>query len=82
VRRRKSAGGVLELMTYGKEVVRMNVHLPEDPVMLLSVINTKLRDYGMDLAGLCEDMQLSQDELCAKLERIDYKYDKERNQFV
>ena len=70
------------VMTNRKEVTKMSVQLPEDPVMLLSVINTKLRDYYTDLAGLCEDMRLSRDELCAKLEQIDYKYDKERNQFV
>ena len=35
------------------------MELPKDPVMLLSVVNTKLRDYYTSLDALCEDMQLS-----------------------
>lgn len=56
--------------------------LPNDPVMLLSVINTKLRDHYSSLEALCEDMNLSQIELKKKLELIDYVYDKECNQFL
>lgn len=56
--------------------------LPNDPVMLLSVINTKLRDYYKSLDALCEDMEISGDELTRKLNRIDYEYDAARNQFV
>lgn len=33
------------------------MELPKDPVMLLSVVNTKLRDYYTSLDALCEDMQ-------------------------
>ena len=56
--------------------------LPNDAVMLLSVINTKLRDYYSSLEQLCKDMGISQQELEEKLDQIDYKYDKELNQFV
>ena len=34
------------------------MELPKDPVMLLSVVNTKLRDYYTSLDALCEDMQI------------------------
>lgn len=56
--------------------------LPKDPVMLLSVINTKLRDHYFSLQELCEDLNLDQVELEKQLEMIDYKYDKKQNQFL
>ena len=56
--------------------------LPGDPVILLSVINTKLRDYYPTLDALCEDMQIDRKELTDKLDLIDYAYDAGRNQFV
>lgn len=56
--------------------------LPGDPVILLSVINTKLRDYYLTLDALCEDMQIDRKELADKLDLIDYAYDAGRNQFV
>ena len=56
--------------------------VPKDPVMLLSVINTKLRDYYSGLDALCEDMQIERKELEAKLAQIDYQYDEEANQFL
>ena len=60
----------------------MQGELPRDPVMLLSVINTKLRDYYHSLDQLCEEMNLSQEELKEKLHGIDYEYDENRNQFI
>ena len=56
--------------------------LPGDPVILMSVINTKLRDYYPTLDALCEDMQIDRKELADKLDLIDYAYDAGRNQFV
>jgi len=41
--------------------------LPEDPMILLSLINMKLRDAYADLAALCEDMELDRAELEEKL---------------
>ena len=60
----------------------MSAGLPRDPVMLLSVVNTKLRDYYSTLDVLCEDMQVDKQELICKLEMIDYTYDAGSNQFV
>lgn len=56
--------------------------IPSDPVMLLSFINLKLRDYYSDLDGLCEDLQLDRQEIVGKLESIDYHYEPDKNQFV
>ena len=60
----------------------MSAGLPRDQVMLLSVVNTKLRDYYSTLDVLCEDMQVDKQELIGKLEMIDYTYDAGSNQFV
>jgi len=51
-------------------------------VILLGVINTKLRDFYSSLDALCEDMEIDRDELTEKLSLIDYIYDPGRNQFV
>lgn len=56
--------------------------IPKDPVMLLSYVNTQLRDYYSDLDALCDDKQLDKKELMDKLEKIDYTYDRQKNQFV
>lgn len=56
--------------------------LPKDPVMLLSVINTKLRDEYDSLDELCDALDESKDELCAKLAAVDYRYDPAQNRFV
>lgn len=56
--------------------------LPNDPVMLLSVINTKLRDCYSSLDCLCEDMEVSKEEIIQKLSKIDYEYQAKINQFV
>lgn len=56
--------------------------IPQDPVMLLSFINLKLRDFYKTLEDLCEDLDIDRNELVSKLEAIDYKYDEDKNQFV
>lgn len=57
-------------------------NLPKDPMILLSVVNTKLRDYYGSLEALCEDLQIEQKELTEKLSLVDYEYDSKRNQFI
>lgn len=56
--------------------------IPNDPVMLLSFVNLKLRDYYTDLEQFCEELDVAKAELEEKLAGIDYHYDRERNQFV
>ena len=55
---------------------------PKDPVMLMSFLNTKLRDQYSSLEELCQDLEADQAELEKKLELIDYRYDAGKNQFV
>lgn len=56
--------------------------IPKDPVMLLSFVNMKLRDFYGSPEALCEDLGIDCRELTEKLASIDYYYDEERNQFV
>lgn len=60
----------------------METVLPKDPMLMLSVVNTKLRDYYKSLDILCEDMQVQKTEIMKVLKGIDYEYDRSRNQFV
>lgn len=59
-----------------------NMTLPKDPVMLLSLINTKLRDFNSSLDDFCKENDLNEDEIKKKLEMIDYHYDEFKNKFV
>lgn len=60
----------------------MQMDLPKDPMLLLSVVNTKLRDYYPSLDAFCEDMQTEKETMIEILKGIDYEYDESRNQFV
>ena len=56
--------------------------LPQDPIILLSYVNTKLRDEYPSLDALCDDLNADREELVQKLEGINYRYSLERNQFL
>lgn len=55
--------------------------LPNDPIMLMSVVNTKLRDIYPSLERLCDDLDISEKELMDKLSAAGFTYDPEQNQF-
>ena len=56
--------------------------IPNDPVMLLSYINTQLRDFYPNLDELCKTLDIDRDELENKLAMVDYRYNAEMNKFV
>lgn len=56
--------------------------LPKDPMILLSYINTKLRDDYASLDALCDDLQTDRAEIENILSAIDYQYSAELNKFV
>ena len=56
--------------------------LPNDPVILLSYVNTKLRDRDRDLDVFCAVEDVDKDGLCTRLAEIGYAYDPARRQFV
>ena len=58
--------------------------LPQDPIILLSYVNTQLRDNYSSLDKLAEGLDMSEEEvkeMVGKLEDVGYKYDEEVNQF-
>ncbi|MBR6642845.1 MAG: DUF4250 domain-containing protein [Lachnospiraceae bacterium] len=57
------------------------MNLPNDPVMLLSVINLKLRDFYSDLDALCEDLSIEKEALIKKLAAAGFEYNEEENCF-
>lgn len=56
--------------------------MPKDPVMLLSFVNTQLRDNYNTLEELCKSYMVSEEEITDKLKTINYEYNSEKNQFV
>lgn len=56
--------------------------IPNNPMMLLSFTNTKLRDEFKSLDDMCYDLQLDKEEIEEKLGMIDYHYDSSLNKFV
>lgn len=56
--------------------------IPNDPVMLLSFVNLKLRDFYPSLDALCEDMDVDKQDILEKLSAIDYHYNAEENRFI
>ena len=55
--------------------------IPNDPVMLLSFVNMKLRDEFSDLEELCGALDVSRDDLERRLKVLGYAYNKKTNQF-
>lgn len=56
--------------------------IPNDPVMLLSYVNLKLRDYYSSLEKMCDDLDIDRSQLEDKLAGIGYSYQQEKNQFI
>lgn len=55
--------------------------LPEDPMMLYSFVNMKLRDYYSSLEALCEDMGVDCETIVEKLKSVGFEYNPEKNRF-
>ena len=56
--------------------------IPKDPVMLLSYVNLKLRDFYPDLEELCRSLDIEREELEKAMASIGYEYDPKSNRFV
>lgn len=56
--------------------------IPQDPVILLSYINTQLRDNYPSLTELCASLSVAEETITEKLASIDYAYDEAANQFI
>lgn len=56
--------------------------LPKDPAILLSFVNTKLRDEYPGLSELCAALDADEGEITAALAAVGYAYDRAQNRFV
>lgn len=55
--------------------------IPNDPAILLSYINTKLRDNYDSLDELCKSLSIPRQHIESKLAAIGYAYDENLNRF-
>ena len=56
--------------------------LPKDPFILLSFVNTKLRDEYPGLDQLCAALDADEKEITAALAAVGYVYDPGQNRFI
>ena len=56
-------------------------NMPKDPIMLMSFINLKLRDFYPSLEALCDDMEIDRKELEDRLKTAGYEYSEENKRF-
>lgn len=56
--------------------------IPTDPMILLSFINTKLRDEYPTLEKLCEALEMDRQQLTKKLETIGFEHHAAQNRFI
>ena len=56
-------------------------NLPQDPFMLLSYINTQLRDNYDSLSDLCKSLDINEQKLLEKLASAGFDYMSEIKQF-
>ena len=57
------------------------MNIPNDPMILLSFVNTKLRDEYSSLEEFCKEHNLDIEALKKKLEEIGFQYNAEQKQF-
>lgn len=58
------------------------MNIPNDPMILLSYVNTQLRDSYSSFDELCKSLCIDKSEIETKLSAIDYTYNSELNRFV
>lgn len=56
-------------------------NIPSDPMMLLSFLNMKLRDFYSNLDELCNDLDLDKDEIVKKMAEAGFEYNESQNKF-
>lgn len=64
-----------------KKKLEAPMNIPKDPFILLSYVNTQLRDNFQSLEDMCNTLDISLDQVIETLKKIDYHYDIHGNQF-
>ena len=60
----------------------MEYSLPKDPAMLLSYVNTQLRNRYESLEEFCASQNIAEETIRDTLQVLDYAYDEGKNRFV
>ncbi|MEG0296253.1 MAG: DUF4250 domain-containing protein [Clostridium sp.] len=55
--------------------------LSMDPMILLSMVNMKLRDFYSSLDSLCSDMGVEKEVIITKLSSVGFEYNEDQNAF-
>lgn len=56
--------------------------IPSDPIILLSFLNTKLRDECESLDAFCDKYDVAKEEIIEAMSSVGYSYNKSLNKFV
>ena len=67
---------------YGRGVIMALDNLPKDPMMLLSFVNTRLRDDGLTLEELAAQFGVKEEEIKSKLDNIGFSYNNDLRKFI
>ena len=75
---------ILIKKSYNKSKMKgsKTMSIPTDPAILLSYINTQLRDNYPSLEELAKSLSVDEEEIKTKLSSIGYEYNSELNKFV
>ncbi len=60
----------------------MTIQTAKDPYILLSLLNTKLRDEEPTLESLCKAYNMDINEIISRMKKIGYQYNEKTNQFI
>lgn len=58
------------------------MNIPNDPMILLSYVNTQLRDFYPSIDELCKSIDIDKEQLVSKISSIGYEYDSDLNKFI
>ena len=56
-------------------------NIPSDPMMLLSFLNMKLRDFYSNLVELCNALDVDKEEIVKKMAEAGFEYNESQNKF-
>ena len=54
---------------------------PKDPMILLSWVNMKLRDFYPSLEEMCDDLEICSEDLVKRLSEAGFEYNRNLNKF-
>ena len=59
----------------------MRFDMPNDPIILLGIINMNLRDFYPNMVVLCDDLELDFEHINTQLNAAGFTYDVTANQY-